>query len=103
VDRSRCVELFCDDTAVHADERIEFRCDECHAEGAMKNTTLTKEVRDRMITEADGKRDLFFTAGKPTAKPDIGEDARILAVDLKRSKLSASQTIKQALSGIRPK
>jgi len=107
VDRSRCVELFCDDTAVHADERIEFRCDECHAGGAMTNTTNPKEENDTRIAEANCRRDLFFTAAKPTRKPDVGEDTRILAVDLKRSKLRAPHRanyvhlVKQARAEIR--
>jgi len=107
VDKSRCVELFCDDTSVIEAERMEYRCDECHAGGAMTNTTNPKEENDTRIAEANCRRDLFFTAAKPTRKPDVGEDTRILAVDLKRSKLRAPHRanyvhlVKQARAEIR--
>jgi hypothetical protein len=64
----------------------------------MKNTTNLDEVNKRKIADADNRRDLFYTTAKPTVKPAVGEDARMLHVDLKRSKLFAPEIIIDALA-----
>jgi len=98
VEKSRCVELFCDETDVIASERAEYRCYECYADGAMKNITDLDEVNKRKIADADNRRDLFYITAKPTVKPAVGEDARMLHIDLKRSKLFAPEIIIDALA-----
>jgi hypothetical protein len=64
----------------------------------MKNTTDLDEVNKRKIADADNRRDLFYITAKPSAKPNVGDDARLLHVDLKRSTLLAPDTIKEALA-----
>jgi hypothetical protein len=97
VDKSRCVELFCDATEVQSSAEIPFRCRECFAGGALKNTTLSPEEKECRVAEEDNRYSLFYTAAKPTLKPEVGEDARILHVDLKRSILPTINRIKLAL------
>jgi hypothetical protein len=41
--------------------------------------------------------DLFYTAVNPTPRAEVGEDVRILQVDLKRSRLPSLDAIKTAL------
>jgi len=98
VEKTRLVELFCDETQPMPSEHFEYRCPHCYADGAMKDTTNLEEVNERKIADANNRRDLFYIAAKPTAKPNVGDDARLLHVDLKRSTLLAPDTIKEALA-----
>jgi hypothetical protein len=66
VEASRCVELFCDTADILESERIEFRCTEYDADGAMKDETMPKEEKERKIAEEDNKRDMYYTATKPS-------------------------------------
>jgi hypothetical protein len=97
VDKSRLVELFCDASEEPPSAEIAYRCCECHAEGAMKDATLTPEARECRINEEDNRRSLFYTSGTPTLKAEVGNDSRILHVDLKRRLLPAMNTVKTAL------
>ena len=98
VNMTRCVELFVDETRVPESERIEYRCSTCHADGAISNTSLKPETRARLIAEADRRRDLCYVTGNPTPCAEMGKDARVLHVDLKRSALPSLETIKIALA-----
>ena len=97
VDKSRCVELFIDGAEVPSSEEIAFRCRECFPDGALKNTTLAPAERECRLAEENNRYSLFYTTAKPTLKPEIGEDVRILHVDLKRSILPTINRIKLAL------
>jgi hypothetical protein len=97
VQKTRLVELFCDDTQPMPTERFEYRCPHCYADGAMRDTTNLEEVNERKTADANNRRDLCYITAKPTAKPNVGDDARLLHVDLKRSTLLAPDTIKEAL------
>jgi hypothetical protein len=85
-EESQCVELFCDKADILESERVEFRCTECHADGAMKDEIMPKEEKERKFAEEDNKRDMCYTAAKPTARPEFGDDVRMLHFDLKRCK-----------------
>ena len=63
----------------------------------MTDATLRPEERACKIAEADKQRDLFYTAVNPTPRAEVGEDVRILQVDLKRSRLPSLDAIKAAL------
>jgi hypothetical protein len=98
VDTTRCVQLFIHNTDVLEPERIEFRCLQCHADGAMRDTTSMPETNARTIAETDQKRDLYYTAGKVTPRAEVGEDVRVLQIDLKRSLLPSLDSVKLELA-----
>ena len=106
VNKTRLNELFMkeeDDTdnSPPTDElvrtNVEIRCNHCHGDGAMKDTTMPQETRACKIAEADHRRDLFYTASNPTLRADAGDDMRVLHVDLMRRSLTLLPTIKEAL------
>ena len=98
VAKTRCIELIINSTTgLVPSEPIEFRCPICHADGAMTDATLRPEEQACKIAEADKQRDLFYTAVNPTPRAEVGEDVRILQVDLKRSRLPSLDAIKTAL------
>jgi hypothetical protein len=80
------------------DNIIECRCRECYADGALRDITLQPEAKALKVLEADQKRDLYYTATAPTLRADVGDDVRVLAVDLKRETLRPLETIKAALA-----
>ena len=100
VPSTRCIELFIDSTnkVLVPPERIEFRCSKCHADGAMTDGTMHPETQACKIAEADQQRDLFYTAANPTPRAEVGEDVRILQVDLKRSRLPSLDAVKTELN-----
>ncbi len=98
VDVTRCVQLSVPDTDVVDPDRIEFRCPHCHADGAMIDTTSMPETNTRKVAEADQKRDLYFAAGKVMPRAEVGEDVRVLQIDLKRGLLPSLDNIKMALA-----
>jgi hypothetical protein len=49
------------------------------------------------VAHADLKRDLYFKATAPTLGNEVGDDVRVLAVDLKRGPLPSLDTVKAAL------
>lgn len=103
VDKTRLHELFVNDTDKFppTDElvrtNIEIRCPHCHGNGAMKDTTMPEEIRACKIAEADNRRDLFYTAANPTPRAEIGDDTRVLHVELMRRPLTMLPNIKKAL------
>jgi hypothetical protein len=97
IDESQCVELFCDASDIPLFEQIEIRCRQCYAGGALNSTTMKPEDKKILLTEEDNRRSLFFTAAAPTLKPEVGDDTRILHVDLKRPLLPTLPIVKEAL------
>jgi hypothetical protein len=103
VEKTRCHELFINDTDessttdVMVRTNIEFRSRYCHGDGAMRDTTMPQETRACKIAEADHRRDLFYTAANPTPHADVGDDVRVLHVELMRRPLTLLRTIKEAL------
>jgi hypothetical protein len=63
----------------------------------MKDTTMPEEIRACKIAEADNRRDLFYTAANPTPRAEIGDDTRVLHVELMRRPLTMLPNIKKAL------
>jgi hypothetical protein len=94
VDMTRCIELFIKER----DNRIQYRCHECYADGAMSDASLTEEARVLQLLEQDHKRDLYYTAEDPTNRCELGMDVRALAVDFKRRNLPTLHRIKRALA-----
>ena len=95
---TRCIELFINDTEPPASGPIEYRCRVCHAEGALSDTMLLPETRTRKIAEEDARRDLYYTAAHPTPRAAVGEDFRVLQVDLQRKLLPTLHHVKLALA-----
>ena len=99
VAKTRCIELIINSTkGLVPLEPIEVRCPICHADGAMTDANLQPEERACKVAEADKQRELFYTAVNPTHRAVVGEDVRILQVDLKRSRLPCLEPIKTALN-----
>ena len=98
VDMTRCIELFINDTEPPASGPIEYRCRVCHAEGALSDTMLLPETCARKIAEEDARRDLYYTAAHPTPRAAVGEDFRVLQVDLQRKLLPTLHHVKLALA-----
>jgi hypothetical protein len=96
-DASQVTELFCDKSAIPPSEQIEYRCPGCHAGGAMNDTTMSPVEKEIKLAEEDNRRTLFYAAATPTLKPEVGDDTRILHVDLKRPLLPTLLFIKDAL------
>jgi hypothetical protein len=98
VDTTRIVELFINDTEHPAPAaQIEYRCRVCHAEGALTDTMLLPDTRTRKIAEEDQRRDLYYTAANPTPRAQVGDDVRVLQVDLQRKLLPTLHLVKSAL------
>ncbi len=68
------------------------------ADGVMTMDTMPLEAKACKVAEADKQRDLYYTAVNPTRRAEVGEDVRILAVDLKRSRLPSLEDVKTALN-----
>ena len=99
VPKTRCIELTINSTTGSVPpEPIEVRCPICHADGAMTDTTMHQETKACKIAEADNQREIFYTAANPTPRAAVGEDVRILQVDLKRSRLPSLEAVKTALN-----
>jgi hypothetical protein len=64
----------------------------------MTDTTMHPETKACKIAEADNQREIFYTAANPTPRAAVGEDVRILQVDLKRSRLPMLEAVKTALN-----
>jgi hypothetical protein len=82
------------------DDIMECRCRDCYADGALTDTTLRPETKALKIVEADQKRDLYYTVAAPSLRPEMGDDVRVLALDMKRGPLSPLNTIKAALANV---
>ena len=91
---TRCVELSIEDR----DDSIEYRCRNCYACGALMDTSLMEETRSLKVLEADQKRDLYYTVAAPTLRAETGDDARVLAIDIKRGPLATLDRVKTALA-----
>ena len=84
VTKTRRIELIINSTTgLVPPERIEVRCPLCYADGVMTMDTMPTEAKACKVAEADKQRDLYYTAVNPTPRAEVGEDVRILAVDLK--------------------
>jgi hypothetical protein len=83
VDMTRCIELFIKER----DHKIQYRCHQCYADGALSDVSLTEDARVLKLLEQDHKRDLYYTAEDPTIRCETGSDVRALAVDFKRRNL----------------
>jgi hypothetical protein len=92
------VQIFCDVTDVSESGHIQYRCANCHADGAMNCMAMTLEEKNCKLAEEDNLRDLFYIVASPTPRNEVGDDTRTLHVDLKRPLLPAIGNIKQALN-----
>ncbi len=60
-------------TDVLESDHIQFRCGNCHAEGAMNDMTMTLEEKNCKLVEEDNRRDLFYMyCCEPHAKARSG-------------------------------
>ena len=62
----------------------------------MNDTTMSPVEKEIKLAEEDNRRTLFYAAATPTLKPEVGDDTRILHVDLKRPLLPTLLFIKDA-------
>jgi hypothetical protein len=61
-------------------------------------TMLLPDTRTRKIAEEDQRRDLYYTAANPTPRAEVGDDVRVLQVDLQRRLLPTLHLVKLALA-----
>ena len=97
IQSSRVVELFIKEN----EAPIEYRCENCFANGAMSDTSrLTETEKKFNLAEQNYKRDLYYSATIPTQRCETGEDNRILALDTQRRPLPTQERIKIALENV---
>jgi hypothetical protein len=97
IQSTRIVELFIKEN----EAPIEYRCENCFANGAMSDTSrLTETEKKFNLAEQNYKRDLYYSATIPTQRCETGEDNRILALDTRRPPLLTQERIKIALENV---